>query len=88
MTIAPLPALKKVKRMNYVPNGADDDNIMPEKAVQDWNGINGSTWRRMIKRGETPPPIQLSPRRRGYYRRDVIEWRRARGVSSNVGARV
>lgn len=64
--------------MHYSIAGPDAHSVLPEQEVARRCGINPSTWRRMLSRGETPSPIRLSPRRRGYRWGDVSAWLDAR----------
>jgi predicted DNA-binding transcriptional regulator AlpA len=58
---------------------SDDDTLADLKVIDEreaarLNGVSLMTWIRMRNRGETPPLVQLSPRRIGYRVVDVRRW--------------
>lgn len=55
-------------------HGLGAQSVLAEADVARRFGINPSTWRRMMKAGETPSPIRLSKRRRGYLVSDLDAW--------------
>ena len=44
------------------------------KEVSDLLGISISTINRLIKKGEFPPKVKLSPRRMVFMKREIDEW--------------
>ena len=48
--------------------------VVPEREAAHLVNVSAMTWQRMRARGETPPHIQLSPRRIGYRLVDLIKW--------------
>ena len=44
------------------------------KEVSDLLGISVSTIDRLIKRGQFPPKVKLSPRRKVFLRSEIDEW--------------
>lgn len=60
--------------MNVRLVGQDADRVLPEPETAALCGIPLSTWSKMRRRGETPPAIQLSERRRGYWLSVTRDW--------------
>jgi hypothetical protein len=55
------------------------DQVVDDKQAAKENNISPDTMRRLGPDG--PPRIQLSPRRFGYIRRDLLEWRQQRRIA-------
>jgi len=64
-----------------------DRRVVDEDTAARMCGTSPRSWRRMRLLGETPPMIRISPRRIGYYIKDLEEWIESRRVSSIYGAR-
>ncbi|MFK5599102.1 helix-turn-helix transcriptional regulator [Methylobacterium sp. HMF5984] len=62
--------------------GLGANRVLPEHEFARLAGITPTTFRRLRARGETPPSIRLSPRRRGYRMADVMTWLDARTESA------
>jgi predicted DNA-binding transcriptional regulator AlpA len=54
------------------------DRVLTFTQWCDLNGFSKATGRRIIKRGEGPPVLQLSPRRIGIRESDNAAWQAAR----------
>jgi predicted DNA-binding transcriptional regulator AlpA len=63
-------------------NESHRDRVLSFPAWCAINSFSKSTGRRLIKRGEGPPVVQLSPRRIGIKESDNRLWQRARGAAS------
>jgi len=53
---------------------AEIDRVLLPAVVVDLLGLSRGTIWRMVRRGEFPPPLQLSPRRIGWRRSTVERW--------------
>jgi len=60
----------------HIPNTMNQENrpFLSIKEVSELLGISVSTINRLIKRGEFPPKIKISPRRIVFMKNDINEW--------------
>jgi predicted DNA-binding transcriptional regulator AlpA len=64
-------------------NGPSDFDLIvlePERARL--TRISRATWHRLERAGDAPPRIQLSPRRVGWRKRDLMDWLDKRVVAA------
>ena len=71
--------LDHTQRITGFAQMSDDDTladlkVIDEREAAQLNGVSLMTWIRMRNRGETPPLVQLSPRRIGYRVVDLRRW--------------
>ena len=52
------------------------------KEVSDILGISVSTIDRLIKRGQFPPKVKLSPRRMVFMKREIDEWIESKRINN------
>ena len=52
------------------------------KEVSDLLGISVSTIDRLIKRGQFPPKVKLSPRRMVFMKREIDEWIESKRINN------
>ncbi len=64
-----------------------DRRVVDEDTAARMCGTSPRSWRRLRVAGEAPPMIRISPKRIGYYLKDLEEWIESRRVSSACGMR-
>ena len=52
------------------------------KEVSDLLGISISTINRLIKKGEFPPKVKLSPRRMVFMKKEIEEWIKSKRINN------
>ena len=57
------------------------NRFISKKERQRMTGVSECTWWRMVKRGEAPPPRQISPGRVGDLESVILEWMENRPVT-------
>jgi predicted DNA-binding transcriptional regulator AlpA len=48
--------------------------VLGTRDASEFVGISVTDWRRMCRRGETPPPIKIGIQRQGWRVGDLIDW--------------
>jgi len=61
--------------------------IFRKPQVRALTGLGDSTIRRMVKKGDFPAPVQLSPRAVGWRSEAVLAWIEARKVADLPGVK-
>ncbi len=60
------------------PDAADSDTVLTHTETARMLRLSTRSLDRLYETGEAPPRIQLTGRRVGYWKRDVLAWLRAR----------
>lgn len=76
---APLPTPEPDHHIQN--DGADDLRVLTRKEFSAEAGFSLTTLDRLIKRGEGPPIVKLSPRRNGIRRGAGLRWIKSREVA-------